>query len=837
MNLMYHLKKCIKRIIATVITLAIFSSASNAQTVANQEDLNLAISNATAGSTIILSNGNYESLDITIAKNGTTEKPITIKAESIGGVILSGASYITIGGSYIYIDGFTFKKLYTDTDEPIGTGDGAIQMTYDSINASHCKLTNLTFDGYDQADPTSDDNLKWIRVYGQYHEIANCSFLNRVSTGSCIGVQHEDGIENFHNIHHNFFAFRRPVDGVFNKYNDQDAIRIGNSWSSLTDASIEIHDNYFYDFQGELEIISSKCGNNKFYNNTFQKCTGILTLRHGEGSEVYNNFFFGEELNYSGGVRIIDGDHRIHNNYFEGLRSGNSSYFGAINVFMGDNEFSDSDPDTYNMYGPAEDILIAYNTIVNCDKGIRLGPDLSTREIQPSNIEVVNNMMVSCTDALETGTLTPSGTNIYSSNIREGGTWWDNLNDGSNKIATSLLSNGDSYFEIAENSPAIEYAVDLTNFTIDNIDLTGGLRGEGTKDAGAQEYGISAGTNRPWTIEDVGFEVGVLNGINTYIYVDKTEVAVGGYGENFTIEIRSNTGWTITEDMDWLEVSTLSGVGDTTLIITVAASDVGDVRRGEILIETDQGSVTIHIEQEAAGSGFQKHTFTQDDVSCRFSTETGSEPHMVIDGDLNTMWKSTNQYDRIIFELDPDFTVQNVKIAFYKGDERSTDFAISETDDPSVVDNDLGIFFSSGISNDLETFEVTSTTLNYLVLQSFGISELNSTSVDYTEIGYFTEIEIWGEYSGETSIETNTSELSIYPQPTSDKLTVSGWPTDEIVSIKLYNQAGQLVLNKESTFTNGKLDLDLSELSNTQHFFVLSVQGEKNVINRKIIIK
>ena len=77
-----------------------------------------------------------------------------------------------------------------------------------------------------------------------------------------------------------------------NEDNDQDAIRIGNSSTSLSNSFTEVYANYFYNFFGEVEIISNKSGGNKYYNNTFRDYAGALTLRHGDDCEVHGNYFF-----------------------------------------------------------------------------------------------------------------------------------------------------------------------------------------------------------------------------------------------------------------------------------------------------------------------------------------------------------------------------------------------------------------------------------------------------------------------------------------------------------------------------------------------------------------
>ena len=91
-------------------------------------------------------------------------------------------------------------------------------------------------------------------------------------------------------------------------------------------------DNYFEHCNGETEIISNKSGENIFQYNTFFESEGTLTLRHGNRATVRGNFFFGNDKPNTGGVRIIGEDHKVYNNYFDGLRgTGNRSTITLMN--------------------------------------------------------------------------------------------------------------------------------------------------------------------------------------------------------------------------------------------------------------------------------------------------------------------------------------------------------------------------------------------------------------------------------------------------------------------------------------------------------------------------
>lgn len=502
----------IRYIFLLIFIHSVFSLGAQITRVNSQTSLNNAIASIGAGDTILIESGNspYSDLAVILKGNGTSDLPIVIMAETAGNVLLTGNSQVKLGGNYIYFEGFSFGG----NEVPDNLIDeGVIEFrsgTSSSDWCNNCKIKNIKFDAFNQSVAHETEVLKWVRVYGQDNEIANCTFINKKGVGNCITVERNDAIENRSLIHHNYFANRVPILSGSSVLNDQDAIRVGYSGTSLTDASCRIYDNFFYNWDGEAEIISNKSNKNKYYNNTFRKCVGTLTLRHGTNCEVYGNFFFGENISKSGGVRVIDSDHKIYNNYFQELNTGGSKVVGAINLFKGDADFVIDG--ILSSYAICEDNLVANNTIVNCDKGIWIGPNDSGREYEPRNLEIANNIMIDCDEAALIGAA-PSGTNIIKGNIKKGGTWWSGFSTAENLQTNNNLISSDGQFErIIDNSEAVGYAVTLTDFTISK-DILGGDR-DTDPDAGAEEYGAN-GSFLPYSLEDVGIKVGVIKSATT----------------------------------------------------------------------------------------------------------------------------------------------------------------------------------------------------------------------------------------------------------------------------------------------------------------------------------
>ena len=475
------------------------------QQVSTNYELNAAISNASAGTTIILANQTWTDVQININKTGTESNPITIKAQTPGNVFFEGRSNISLGGSYIIFEGVIFQNasgLITNGDkiEPI------IEFRDTSNNdCVNCIVRNIKIDSYNGTSSQETLKFKWIIIYGEYNEVSYSSFIGKNGVGSIINDNHNNSTPDYSKIHHNYFADRVPVNNDVNGLNDQDAIRIGVSTTSLSDSFTEVYDNFFNNWSGEVEIISNKCGSNKYYNNTFRDFQGTLTLRHGNNTEVYGNYFFANNNSFSGGIRVIGEDHKIYNNYIEGVNhrkpSGSGSgATGGINV-------SNGKPNSaLNEYYQVKNVQIINNTLVNCDLAIRIGTKVnSALTLAPENLIVANNIMLNSSDSAFEETTVPFGTSIYEGNITQNGNW-DLINGlNSNQTVTSgLLTSGSDFYNITSGSAALNSGLGTYNFL--TTDITGGIRSTDF-DTGAEEFN-SGGTNLPYSIADVGLKLG-----------------------------------------------------------------------------------------------------------------------------------------------------------------------------------------------------------------------------------------------------------------------------------------------------------------------------------------
>ncbi len=304
-----------------------------------------------AGDTIILKNGTWTNQSVSLRAFGTATQPIVVMAETPGEVVFNGSSRVAISGRYVEVNGIYFKD---------GTlsGSAVVDFRTSSSNlAENCRLTNCAIVNYNPALNTVDS--KWVSLYGKNNRVDNCSFENKTNSGTLLVVWLTAGIVPEHIIENNYFGYRiANLDSNGSELNGQEIIRIGDSNTSMQYANCLVRNNFFDKCNGEIEIISNKSCGNIYSNNVFFECVGMLTLRHGNDCTVAGNYFIGNGVSNSGGVRIIGEDHKVYNNYFENLRGTN--FRAGLCIVRGKLN------SVLNDYFQVKNAVVVFNTFVNC---------------------------------------------------------------------------------------------------------------------------------------------------------------------------------------------------------------------------------------------------------------------------------------------------------------------------------------------------------------------------------------------------------------------------------------------------------------------------------------
>lgn len=328
-----------------------------------------------AGDTIMMKNGTWTNQSISFKATGTALNPVVLEAETPGNVILNGTSKLAFGGNYIVVSGLYFLN---------GTLSGSDVISFrSSENANNCTLKNTVIVNYNPSLNTVDS--KWVSIFGTNNTVDHCSFENKNNSGTLLVVWLTSGVTVNHAITNNYFGFRNSnLDANGDELNGQEIIRIGDSNTSMTTANVTVSGNFFEKCNGEIEVISNKSCGNLYSNNLFLECKGMLTLRHGNNCTVAGNYFFGNGVSESGGVRIIGENHKVYNNYFENLRG--TGYRAALCMVRGKQNSA------LNEYYQVKNALVAFNTMVNCSQSFSINYNSSsTLTLPPINSVIAHN--------------------------------------------------------------------------------------------------------------------------------------------------------------------------------------------------------------------------------------------------------------------------------------------------------------------------------------------------------------------------------------------------------------------------------------------------------------
>ena len=341
--------------------------------VTNQQEYRDVIKDANPGDVIKLANGTWEDFEILFTGQGKKDKPITLTAETKGEVILSGQSNLRMAGEYLEVSGLVFKDGYTPTSEVI-----AFRNSKDLANNS--RVTEVVIDNYNNPERYETDF--WVMMYGRNNRFDHNHLVGKRNKGVTMAVRMntEDSQENYHRIDHNYFG-PRPILGS----NGGETLRIGTSHHSRKNSYTIVENNYFDRADGELEIISSKSGQNKILNNTFFESRGTLTMRHGNDTLVEGNVFFGNGVDHTGGVRVINARQTVRNNYMEGLKG--TRFGGAFVVMNG----VPNGP--INRYDPVIGSTMENNSLVNSDN-VQLGAGSDEERSGPPSDSTFSNNLI-----------------------------------------------------------------------------------------------------------------------------------------------------------------------------------------------------------------------------------------------------------------------------------------------------------------------------------------------------------------------------------------------------------------------------------------------------------
>ena len=316
--------------------------------VESQEQYRAVLTQLVPGDSIILRDGIWNDFEIIFEGHGEPGLPITLRAETPGQVYITGQSNLALAGEYLLVQGLVFRDGYTPSQSVISFRKSKTAL------ANNSRVTQTVIHNF--TNPERFEADYWVAIYGKNNRFDHNHLEGKRNRGVTLAVRLDSDAsrENYHRIDHNYFG-PRPTLGS----NGGETLRVGTSHFSRSNSFTTVENNYFDRCDGEVEIISSKSGSNVFRGNVFYESKGTLTLRHGHDNVVAQNVFFGNGVEHTGGIRVINRRQTVRDNYIEGVKG--YRFGGALVVMNG----VPNSP--INRYDGVEDSTIESNSLINSD--------------------------------------------------------------------------------------------------------------------------------------------------------------------------------------------------------------------------------------------------------------------------------------------------------------------------------------------------------------------------------------------------------------------------------------------------------------------------------------
>ncbi|AUP78684.1 chondroitinase-B domain-containing protein [Flavivirga eckloniae] len=829
-----------------------------------------------AGDEIILANGVYSTDErIDFVGMGTADNPIVFRAESPGGVIFTGGLRMNVGGEYLVIDGF-----YWNGGEGV---NNHIQFRNGTDYARYCTIQNCTINGLEPEpdDPTTIDDdestskHRWVVLYGQYNNVINCSFLNKRSPGALVLVELSYNFDNGeatagHQIINNYFYNYEKRDPATQNAGDSETIRVGASNYQAFNANVNVEGNYFNKSDGENEIITNKSANNIYKNNTFRACRGSLVLRHGANATVEGNYFLGENVEGTGGVRISDSGHTISNNYFQDLINENeqAQWNNGI-TFLGGSETSGG---SSNGYQKTENVLITHNSFYNVHSPLYF--NTSKGSTDPIGT-FTNNLFYTTLTTIITGDFSDLGSGLtFGNNVYQGTTLGATLSATQfNSGTIGFAADGETFLP-SDSGDAANNAIVTTPEIA--FDITGLNRPSTGKDIGASEVSGATGTASfsPHADSDVGDSVGscfigaqgvlltvttcTIASVETLYVSDLSEFGIDGGSQNTTVT--ANIDWNVETSDSWITTDVSSGSGSATVAVTVTENTNVTERTGHVTFTKVGGTLSrvLSVTQAApditelydlintglAGDPVTIHSFSKEEVN---GTTKFNYAANTLDKDNGTVWAAD---DGSI--VSGDYKGDGEYIIYDLGDEYNLDlvrFSTTNKSDPfgfqvwvSTTGTDSGDFtmalpttgdllLTATSTTDFNQYEVTA---NARYIKLIGYGRFNSAGDTRKSVwNAVGEIEFYGTQSSLSTKDIDHTEISIFPVPAKDVINIrtSGL---NINKINVYSLDGRLVMNKDVTTPKSQIILNISSLLNGP--YLINFSNDSGLRESKMII-
>jgi hypothetical protein len=413
-------------------------------------DLATALAAAQPGDCLTLADGSYTFPIITA--RGTAEAPVVVSAAHLLKATVSAGDLVMQGAAHVVVQGVTWN------------GPGSISLT----DTDHGRISRFRMQ-------RMENGKDWLTVYGKsdHCRIDHNDFgpQNQVGNMVIVNGPHDElgngSLAQHTRIDHNYFH-----DVHFSGGNGWETVRSGVDMLAFQSTFSVIEHNLFVKDANDPEVVSLKSSDNTVRYNTLRKSAGQFVLRGGNRDLIYGNYVLGDGEPKAQGLRVSGGNHRIFNNYIEGV--------GGGGIFLEGGTSNDS-TGVINEHKQVYKTEVSFNTVINSG-GIKIG---GSHPLDPIDCTVSDNLVQGSGSLY---TQTPTSKNItFIGNIASLGS--AGVRDGVMMVDAKLMKVGD-VFTIAAGSPAVNAAMASPPYVMDDIE--GKLRNDGKPDVGALEISAEA---------------------------------------------------------------------------------------------------------------------------------------------------------------------------------------------------------------------------------------------------------------------------------------------------------------------------------------------------------
>lgn len=853
-----------KKMVKLIWVLLLITQSFNAQTIKNISSptaLTAAFSaTLNPGDIVVLADGTYAtgpSGGMKINGVGTAANPIIFRPATPGGVTFTGGQTMDIGGEWCIVEGFRWKG---------GVGASNFIEFRDGTNlGNNSILKNCVVDGLTTSNGVNPFNgvstkHNWVVLYGTNNTVMNCSFLNKITSGNMILAEYQynaspdgSGTPNTrcdvvgHKILNNYFYNYLKIDPTATNAGDSETIRIGTSEYQNVQSNALVQNNYFYKADGENEIITNKSKGNSFINNTFRACRGSLVLRHGSHSTVNGNYFLGENVEGTGGIRIVDSYQTVTNNYIQDCitTTDNAIWNNGI-TFLGGNDTSAvmcSSTSMTSGYQKVTNLNLSNNTIVNTNAPLFF--NINTGTTKPLGT-VSNNLIYF--DAGNSN-ITPVITGNTTSPIAMG---------------TSLSYSGNLYKGTTLGETT------YSGFNLESV-ITATPTGEIFTFNGTNGEGADMGTYTPITNAMVGYGIGacfvdyqglsITNGTcNVVIPQSLTVGSLPNYshsGGSQNVAVTANVSWTAVSNDVWIAISPNAGNGDATVAVTVTENTSSSSRTGTVTFSQVPGGDnivrTLTVTQDAPPppdprAGLNLINKTASDAAVNYFSNEEVNGTTKFNYAVNSLDKSFSTYwagDRtqhpsnraiIIYDLKGAFDLELVDIATSGGKTYQLQIWVSSS---GTADEDFSNPFPAG---DLISSNASSSTFTSFVLPAtaVGTKYVKIIGNGQTNNSNFTSIHEIEFYGNQSTLSVNEYEkgvhIKIYPNPVDNLLFIED-PNLEIYKVIIFSLDGKKVVEKMVNSNSSTKIVEEMDLLRKGTYIVKLVDDTAHNILTKLILK